>query len=167
MNKSLDQLLSRFDGKAFARDVEEELQFHIAMQARDYEKQGLTPEESLARAELRFGNFAEIKVRCIRIASQNSASMRAMKILFAVAFCLGVLIRVFSPEYHLTRVGDLLIMIAVSGGLLVFAKRFGATDFRTEGKPLRLGLRDGSESMPVSFDEKGRTPFERVRGDDR
>ena len=165
MNKSLDLLLSRFDGKAFARDVEEELQFHIEMQARDYEKQGLPPEESLARAELRFGDFAEIKVRCIRIASQNSARLRAMKILFAVTFCLGVLIRVFSPEYHLTRIGDLLMMIGVSGGLLVFAKRIGATDFRTDGKHLRLGLRDGSESMPVSFDEKGRTPFERVRGD--
>ena len=165
MNKGLDLLLSRCDGKAFSRDVEEELQFHIEMQARDYEKQGLTPEESLVRAELRFGDFAEIKVRCVRIASRNSARMRAMKILFAVAFCLGVLIRVFSPEYHLTRVGDLLMMIAVSGGLLVFAKRIGATDFRTEGSPLGLGLRDGSESMPVSFDEKGRTPFERVRGD--
>ena len=58
------------------------------------------------------------------------------------------------------------MMIGVSGGLLVFAKRLGATDFRTEEKPLRLGLREGSESMPVSFDEKGRTPFERVRGDD-
>ena len=89
-----------------------------------------------------------------------------MKILFAVAFCLGVLIRVFSPEYHLTRVGDLLMMIGVSGVVLVFAKRIGTTDFRMEGKPLQLGLRDGSESMPVSFDEKGRTPFERVRGDD-
>ena len=166
MNKSLDLLLSRFDGKTFARDVEEELQFHIEMQAGDYEKQGLTAEESLARAELRFGDFGEIKGRCIRIASQNSARMRAMKILFAIAFCLGVLIRIFSPEYHLTRIGDLLMMIGVSGVMLIFAKRIGATDFGTEGKPLRLGLRDGSESMPVSFDEKGRTPFERVRGDD-
>ncbi len=166
MNKSLDLLISRFDGKAFARDVEEELRFHIEMQASDYEKEGLTAEESLARAELRFGDFAEIKVRCIRIASQNNARLRAMKVLFATAFCLGVLIRVFSPEFHLTRVGDVLMMIGVSGGMLLFAKKIGATDFRTETKHLRLGLRDGSESVPVSFDEKGRTPFERVRGDD-
>lgn len=164
MNNSLEQL---FEQTAFERELEEEFQFHIEMQARDYEKQGLTSEEAYARAALRFGNFAQIKMQCIRIGKQNGARTLAMRILFTVAFLLGVLIRILSSEFHVTRVGDLLIMISVFGGLLLYAKRRGPTVFRGGRKPFQLGLNKASDSMPLSFDDKGRTPFERVRADDR
>jgi len=167
VNISLEQLLDRFERSALEREVEEELQFHINMQAGDYERQGLTPEEAFAKAALRFGDFAQIKTQCIRIGKQNGARTLAMRILFTSAFLLGVLIRILSSEFHLTRVGDLLIMIAVFGGLLLYAKRSGPSVLKTERKPFQLGLNKASESMPVSFDDKGRTPFERVRAEDR
>ena len=100
------------------------------MQAQHFEEQGLTPDESLARAALRFGDFARIKMECMTIGSQNTARKWAMKYLFTMAFLLGILIRILSPEYHFTRVGDLLIMIAVFGGLLLYAKRTGPNLFR-------------------------------------
>ena len=90
-----------------------------------------------------------------------------MKLLFTIAFLLGVSIRVLSSEFHLTRVGDLMIMIAVFGGLLLYGKRTGTTMFRPKKESLRLGLNSGSDSMPLGFDEEGRTPFERVRAEDR
>jgi hypothetical protein len=167
VNISLEHLLDRFERSALEREVEEELQFHIEMQARDYERQGLTPEEAFAKAALRFGDFGQIKMQCMRIGKQNGARTVAMRILFTVAFLLGVLIRILSSEFHVTRVGDLLIMISVFGGLLLYAKRSSPSVFRTGGKPFQLGLNKASDSMPLSFDDKGRTPFERARADDQ
>ncbi len=90
-----------------------------------------------------------------------------MKSLFTMSFLLGISIRILSSEYHFTRVGDLLIMIAVFGGLLVYGKRTGPNLFRPEKKRFHLGLNKPVDSMPLGFDEKGRTPFDRVRADDR
>ena len=163
----MNNYLDRFDWHPLEREVEEELQFHIEMQAHVYESQGLTPSEARARAVLRFGDFAQIKTQCIQIGKQNSARTWAMKLLFTIAFLLGVSIRVLSSEFHLTRVGDLMIMIAVFGGLLLYGKRTGTTMFRPKKESLRLGLNSGSDSMPLGFDEEGRTPFERVRAEDR
>jgi len=167
MNSPLDLLLKRFDRAAFEYEVEEELKFHIGMQAQAYERQGLTPEEAFAKAALRFGDFAQIKTQCIRIGKQSGVRTLAMRILFTIAFLLGLLIRISSWEFHLTRVGDLMMMIAVFGGLLLYAKRTGTTMFRPKKESFRLGLNSGSDSMPLGFDEEGRTPFERVRAEDR
>jgi hypothetical protein len=62
--------------------------------------------------------------------------------------------------------GDLLIMIAIFGGLLLVGKRIRVEDFMPAPEPLRLGLRRSPDSIPRAFDEKGRTPFERVQADD-
>ena len=164
MNRTL-KLISRFDRGAFSREVETELQFHIEMQALEYERAGLTPEESIARAAVRFGDFAKIKTQCIRIGLQNDARTRAMKTLFTLAFLSGVVIRILSSEFHLMQMGNTMIAIAVLGGLLLYGKRRGSAHFRPERKDFRLGIADGFDSPPVSFDEKGRTPFERVRED--
>jgi hypothetical protein len=166
VKKSLRRLRSYFDRNSLRREVEAELQFHIEMQARDYEREGLSVDESLTRAELRFGNIAQVKEQCVQIGSQNSAGTWAMKTLFTLAFLLGVLIRISSAEYHLTRVGDVLIMIAIFGGLLLMGKRIRVGDFMPAPEPIRLGLRRGPHSVPRAFDEKGRTPFERVQADD-
>jgi len=160
-------LLNRFDRCPLEREVDEELRFHVEMQAQHYEEQGLTPDESRARAALRFGDFAQIKMECMTIASKNTAGTWAMKSLFTMSFLLGISIRILSSEYHFTRVGDLLIMIAVFGGLLVYGKRTGPNLFRPEKKRFHLGLNKPVDSMPLGFDEKGRTPFDRVRADDR
>ncbi len=164
MKKSL--LFNGLDRRVLESEVDEELQFHIEMQARDYERQGLAPEESLARAAVRFGDLAEIRRQCVRIGTQNSAGMLVMKILFTSSFLLGGLVRALSPETHVTQVGNVLMMIGVLGLLLLFGKRVGATAFKRERESIQLGLSEGSDTIPVSFDEKGRTPFDRVRGDD-
>jgi hypothetical protein len=166
VNKSLHRLRDYFDRNSLRREVEAELQFHIEMQARDYEGEGLAPKESRARAELRFGDFAQVKEQCVQIGSQNSARTWAMKFLFTIAFLLGVLIRSLNSERHITRMGDVLIMVAVFGGLLLMGKRIRVGDFMPAPEPIKLGLRRGPDPLPRAFDEKGRTPFERVQADD-
>jgi len=163
----LEQVFGLFGWNTYEREVEEELQFHIEMQAQEYERLGLTSEESFARAALRFGDFAQIKKQCIRIGKQNNISIWAMKILFTMAFFLGVLLRALNPEAHVTQVGNVLIMIGVFGGLLLYGKTSGRAAFGPKGKSVRLGLDKGSDSIPLGVDEKGRTPFERVAADDR
>lgn len=88
-----------------------------------------------------------------------------MKILFTVAFLLGVFIRIAGPEVNVVQIGNVLMTIGVLGGLLIYGKKIGGAYFRSEGKPFPLGIAEGFESIPVGFDEKGRTPFERVRGE--
>lgn len=166
MNKGLEQLLSRLDRNAFQREVDTELRFHIEMQAEEYEREGLTPAEAAAKAAVRFGDFAQIKTECVQIGLENSMRMRAMKVVFIITFLLGVVIRSLNVEFHVTRIGDVLIMIAVFGGLLLLGKKMRAGDFGAAPEPTRLGLRNGYDSPPVAFDESGRTPFERVQSDD-
>ena len=87
-----------------------------------------------------------------------------MKVLFIIAFFVGLLLRILSSEVHVMQVGIVLIMIGILGSLLLYLKRVGTRDFSSEGKAFRLGL--DSNSVPLGFDEKGRTPFERVRADE-
>jgi hypothetical protein len=163
VNKILRLLIPGCDRRALAREVETELRFHLEMQARDYERQGLTPEEARIRAALRFGDFSKIKTQCIHIGEDNDVRRWAMKILFVLAFVLGVVVRIISSHVNITHAGDILMAIGVLGSLLLYARKMARS--RPEKEPLRLGIVEGFESRPRSFDEKGRTPFERVRGD--
>ena len=163
MNKFLRLLIVGFDRRAFAREVEAELHFHIEMQARDYERQGLKSEEALRKAALRFGDFSKIEKECIRIGFYNDTRTGAMKILFALAFILGVSLRIISSQVNVMHAADILMAIGVLGWLLLYCRR--VTSFRPEREPLRIGIAEGFESRPVGFDEKGRTPFERVKED--
>lgn len=165
MLEGLQLLVRRLDRAARQREVEEELQLHIDMQAGDYEREGLTPEESLAQAKLRFGDYDSVKDQCLQIGRQNSVGLWLQKALFIAAFILGVLIRTLDAEVPVTRMGDVLIMIAVFGGLLVTGKSIRTSHLGRSTPPLRLGLRSDSSSIPPAFDEAGRTPFERVRRD--
>jgi hypothetical protein len=140
VNKSLDRLLGYFDRHSLRREVEEELQFHIEMQARDYERKGLTPEESLAKARVRFGDFARIKTQCVQVTLRNSARTRVSKLLFTMVLVLGVLVRSSSSEFRLVQIGNILIGIAVLGGLLLLGKRIGR--FKPERNAIRLGLNE-------------------------
>ena len=167
MKNYLDLLLSQFDRNTYEREVEAELQFHIEMQAQEYERQGLTPEESFARAALRFGNLARVKKQCVRIGTQNSIWISGLKLLFTMAFILGVLLRVLNSEVNVTQVGNVLIMIGVFGGLLLYGKTAGKTIFGREEHAIRLGLDRAADSIPLGVDEEGRTPFERLRSDDK
>lgn len=145
---------------AIETEVDEELTFHIDMQTRDYESQGLSRERSRTMAESRFGNVSRIKKECVRIGSGNTFLIWILDAVFMMSLVTGLLLRLFVPEMHVNRVGDVMMMIGGLGILLVYAKQCGANVFNsTSQKPL------GLNTPPVGFDEKGRTPFDRVRED--
>jgi len=141
-------------------EVDEELNFHLDMQTRDYETEGISRERSRSMAEARFGNVKQIKKECMRIGSGKTFLIWILDAVFMMSLVLGLLLRLFVPEMHVNRVGDVMMMIGGLGILLVYAKQCGANVFNsTSQKPL------GLNTPPVGFDEKGRTPFDRVRED--
>jgi hypothetical protein len=142
-------------------EVDEELNFHIDMQTRDYQNQGISRERSRTMAEARFGNVGRIKKECVRIGSGKTFLIWILDAVFMMSLVMGLLLRVFVPEMHVNRVGDVMMMIGGLGILLVYAKQCGANVFNsTSQKPL------GLNTPPIGFDDKGRTPFDRVRSDD-
>ena len=166
MSKSLPKLFGHFDGRTLQRQVEEELQFHIEMRVRDYQREGLDFDASLEKAKVRFGDFEMVKRQCVEISARNSVGIWILKILFTISFLLGVLVRGLSLERSVNQIGTILIMIGVFGGLMLIGKTIRMRDLTSAPEPLRLGLNSIADSVPLAFDEKGRTPFERVKADD-
>ncbi|HYJ85870.1 MAG TPA: permease prefix domain 1-containing protein [Pyrinomonadaceae bacterium] len=165
MSKSLHKLFGHFDGRALQRQVEEELQFHIEMRARDYQREGLDFDGSLEKAKVRFGDFEMVKRQCVEISARNSVSIWILKILFTISFLIGVLVKSLYSELNITRMGSVLMMIGIFGGLLLVGKTIRMRDYKSAPEPLRLGLHSIADSVPLAFDENGRTPFERVKAD--
>src|SRR5439155_11076620 len=97
-----------FDGEQIRGEVEEELRFHLELLTEALLQQDMSREEANAAALRRFGNVDQIKSQCVEISRRNHPAIRALKSFLILVFLVGVLVRVFSPEYHLTRVGDIL-----------------------------------------------------------
>jgi len=156
--KNFLELISRSRKASIENEVHEELQFHIDTQASDYTSLGITPEESRVLAEARFGDVERIRSECIRISTRNTLLTCVLTFVFLMSLVVGLLVRALSTEVNVTRVGTVMTMIGGLGILLVYAKRAGSMVFTQSGS-VRLGL----DNSPVSFDEQGRTPFERVK----
>jgi hypothetical protein len=165
VTKFLSFLRRPFSNTTLEKKVDQELSFHIEMQAVDFQRKGLSPEESQSQAQLRFGDVSKVRKQCIRIGTQRTLLFSFLKIVFTLAFIAGVVIRIVTPELHVTRVGDVLMMIGGLGGLLLYLKSIGSNVLKNDEDPLSLGLNLRRDVPPVPFDEEGRTPFDRVRTD--
>ena len=161
--KNLLEQIYRRRKPPIEREIDEELRFHIDMQTRDYEGRGLSTEDSRVMANTRFGDVEKIKKECIRIGSGTTVLIWILNSVFLLSLFLGLVLRGLVPEFHVNRVGDVMMMIGGLGILLVYTKKAGTTLFSSKSESFRLGLDD---SPPVSFDEQGRTPFDRVRADE-
>ena len=135
-----------FDAVALRREVEEELQFHVDMCAREYESQGLSAEEAKSRAKNRLGDVSAVKRQCVQIRARTNARVRAMIMLSSTLLTLGIFIHLSTTDYRVARTGTVLIMIAVLGTLLTFVKAFSVLHLVSEKQPVRLGLSSDIQS---------------------
>jgi hypothetical protein len=162
MNALNERLWKPFDSEQVKGEVEEELSFHLDLLRDPLLQQGMSPEEANAAALERFGNFEKIKNQCVEIGTRNSPLMRAGKSFFILVLLVGVLVRIFSPEYHITRVGDVLIMVGILGRLLIYVRSLNPSGFLSEANdssPLKL---NDSPMSFTAYDQRKRTPIERV-----
>jgi hypothetical protein len=158
-------LLNLFKRKRIIEDeVDEELHFHLDMQTDDYAIRGLSDEESMAKAKARFGDVEKIRSECIRISSRSTVLLWILNSVFLFNLFVGLVLRVTASVLTVRRVGDVMMMIGGLGILLVYAKQAGTHVVKAEGQSIKLGLQ--KPTVPVSFDDKGRTPFDRVRSEE-
>lgn len=155
-------LRRRLDNGRVPREVEEELQFHLDLLTEEHCRQNIPREQAQAEAIKRFGNFEQIRDECVKIARRNQSAVLALKWFFACVFIFGVFIRVFSTDYHVTRIGDLLMEVGALARLLLYLRgKSPSKRIKSDDEPALLKL-DISPLSLAAYDQQGRTPVERV-----
>jgi len=159
----MNRILGWMESREVELEVDEEFQFHLDLLRERFEKQGMSAQAALDTSLKWFGDVDQARHQCLAISKRSRPIMRVLKVAFVLMFLVGVLVRIFSPELHLTRVGDVLMMVAASGRLLLYVRGLSPSNFFPGNKnrwPLRLI--DGSQTPVPAFDEHKRTPTERV-----
>jgi len=160
------RLFKRFDSEQIRGEVEEELRFHLELLTEALLQQDMSQEEANAAALRRFGNVDQIKAQCVQISGKNRPVIRALKSFLILVFLMGVLVRVFSPEYHVTHVGDILIALGVLGRLLVYVRGLNPSRFLSRPETSSpLMLNDNGQASIAAYDRRKRTPVERLISD--
>ena len=123
-----------------AFDVQEELQFHIEMLERKYTQNGMSTAQAKAAAVKRFGNLEKVKRQCVNISRRNSLVRRLLKTFTIVLALTGLSIIILASDYKVTRIGTMLITIAIFGRLLLYARGLVASTFpsRTNERSLSV-----------------------------
>lgn len=116
------ELLTLPNRRKTDRDVEEELQFHVDMLELKYAQHGMGGAEAKAAALRRFGNLERVKRQCVDINRRSSLLVRLLKILSILIGLAGLAIHILSPDWKIARIGQVLIMIAISGRLLLYVR---------------------------------------------
>jgi hypothetical protein len=118
-------LLSRLNRNKTALEVDEELQFHLAMLERKYMQEGMCATDAQAAALRRFGNFQRVKQQCVEITKRSTLLRRVLKTALMLMGLAGLLISIGSSDYKVDRIGHVLIMIAIMGRLLLYVRGLG------------------------------------------
>ena len=158
MKTEIGRLFHRYD--RIERDIGAELDLHLDLLTQEFLQAETTVEEARDAAMEQFGNVEQIKAQCVEISSRNHPFVLALKCFLALVFLAGVLIRVFGGDFHITRCGNLLMMVSFLAWALLYA-RLNSSRFFSQPEPSSpLGL---VERKPiVTYDQRRRTPVERV-----
>lgn len=167
MREVIARLFKRLNRKEVEREVASELRFHLESLIEEYLRRGMTLAEAEEATLKRFGDIEPIKDQCVAIRRRSHPFMRAVKSFLIAVFLFGVLARIFSADIYDRQVGNMLMMIAALGRLLIHARGLSLSSFIPKNEtssPLRLSA-DGRISIPVK-DRKELTPLERVIADE-
>jgi hypothetical protein len=161
-----NRLLKSINKDTIEREVDEELGFHLDLLTQENLLQDMPIAEARTAALNRFGNLEQIKDECVEISRNRHPVIRALKSLMIGVFLLGVLIRVVGTEIHVTRVGNILIVVAILTRLLLYVRSLKPSRFRSttpSSSPLRL-IEKAQPSIRT-YERHGLTPVERVIAD--
>jgi len=158
----LTGLLRRLDHRRAQSEVDEELQFHLDLLTEELCRQDMPRDEAQATALKRFGNLEQIRNECVRISRRNHPVVSALKWFFGFVFVIGVLVRVFSLEFHLTRVGDILMAVGVLSRFLLYLRVMTPSRYFSQPDDSSLIKLNDSPTSIAAYDQGKRTPVERV-----
>ena len=129
MKTILAKLLRIPNRKQIVFEVEDELHFHIEMLERKYIRDGMSAAAAKAAALRRFGSLEKAMKQCVDIRSRNTLVRRLIKVSLIILGLTGLSIRILSTEVNFDHLGDLLIMIAVAGRLLLYVRGLSPSTF--------------------------------------
>ena len=122
MKAAIASLFKLHNHQQIALDVEDELQFHLQMLERKYVQQGMSAAQARSAALKQFGNIERYKRQCVHISRRNSVLRRSLKVFLFLMGLAGLSIRILNVDYKISRVGVMLIAIAISGRLLLYVR---------------------------------------------
>jgi hypothetical protein len=153
----------RFDSQRAEREIDEELRFHLEMLTETLLQKDLSLAEARDAALKRFGDVEQIRDQCVEISRRNHPAIRVLKSFLILIFLVGVLVRVFNTEFHVTRVGDVLIAVGILGRLWVYVRGLNPSSFLSKPETSSpLMLNDNGQASMTAYDQRKRTPVERV-----
>ena len=161
-----DWLSRLLNSNSIEREVEEELRFHLDLLTEKYIARGISRDEAEGFAARRFGNVDQITDQCLEISMRKSPQARALKSLLFLVFLIGVSVRIMGTEYHVTRMGTVLMTLGLLGRLLLYVR--GLSPSRFFPKPdasSRLILSEHGQMSVAAYDQNGHTPLERLISD--
>jgi hypothetical protein len=167
-------------GEAAGREVDDELRFHIELRTRDNIAAGMSPEDAVADAKRRFGDFDQIRAICEEIRKERQASfMKLAKGLLWITLWIGVALQMGAQLAQMRLMGQFLTIIAVLWLLLIYLRQRRPDQSRIiaiEQPALSVihaigntSPGDSTEDLPrpvIAYDKDGRTPVERLRSDE-
>ena len=159
----MKDILRRFDPEQARREIDEELRLHIDLLTEEHLQENLAFEDARNAALQHFGDVELIKSQCAQIKQRSSPLTRALKVFLILVFITGLFIRILAPEYHMTRVGTILMAVGALGRLWFYVREMTpSTLFSRAQISSPLILIDRSPTSIAAYDQKWRTPVERV-----
>lgn len=166
MKAVIKRLYHRFDREVIERQIEEELSFHLELLTEKHLQQDMSLADAKDAAIKRFGNVEQIKDQCVEISRNNRPLIRALKSFLILVFLAGVLVHVFNTELNMTRIGDVLIAVAILGRLFCYVRGLNPSRFTSKDeRSSPLMLNDNAHRAFEIYDQTRRTPVERVISD--
>lgn len=166
MRTELGRLCERFGSGGTAREIDEELRFHLELLTQSYLQQDMPLEEAKDAAVRRFGNLERAKGQCLAISRRSRPFLVALKSFLILMFLAGVVVRIRSTDLDTRHLGDLLIAVPILSRLLIYARGLNPSTFLSKPEtvsPLRLN--DNVQPLFTAYDQGILTPVERLISD--
>ena len=147
------KLFNPIGSEAIEREVEEELRFHLELLTEQHLQHADTLVEARASALRRFGNVEQVKDQCVEISKRKRPFTRALKSFLILTFLAGIFVRIVGTEFHVDRMGQLLIVVSVMARVFLYVRGLRPAAFRPKtdtSSPLML---NSTAKTPASLFE--------------
>jgi hypothetical protein len=110
--------------------------------------------------------MSEIEDDSVETSDNRNTILLLAKVCLLTVFLLGVLIRIFIPIETFRRLADLLMMLGALGRLFMYVRALKPSlFFPKQDNSSPLSLIDKKETILSTYDQRSRTPLERVISD--
>ncbi len=107
--------------------------------------------------------MTETKCESPELSDQHNTILLWVKVCLFIVFLCGVLMRIFVPLENFTHLADVLMMLAVLGRLFIYVRALNPSLFLpNQDNSSPLSLIDKKESVVSAYNQRTRTPLERV-----